>query len=566
MSSCGVSRSVPKLPIWQTLLWVLASVWFLFVFLTNAVPLLDALGIGELKSKTRYAHFIKFSSLALLIPLACLYIFKRDSFRDLPLVRFFFPLSDKKITILLRSLTALFFLNGVWGGWLRHQALETRAFDLGIFAQALWNTVHGDFLHSSLKDGICLLGDHFAPFLILISPIYAAFPNPVTLLTLQALATAACIPLIYTVGRQASLPKGDALLFAFLFFLYGPARNTLRADFHPEVLVEPLMIAAFIFLRAGRRLLFLLSLILVVSAKENLSGVVFILGFYAFFFEKRRWLGLIIMAASAVYLLAITQIVIPALSGEPYLYSGFYRSAVSGSAWVILHQLLGPGAWEYLLKLLAPVLFLPILHPPTFILMLPVLTQNLLSENGVTRSFNYHYTVGLTPFVFIGAVYGWKFLISRFSWADARKPIAVIALTACALLAYGPSEYFYSWKSAKKTTPLTAEIQRQMLAIPTQASLLTHANLIPQAVHRKEVYQFEFNATPTKADSLRRLKPDYVVFFEPFWEPNSEPMGEVLPLREDLGYELISSAGGSFFVYRSRKLSLHAEEIRSRPQ
>ena len=67
----------------------------------------------------------------------------------------------------------------------QHRALETRAFDLGVFESVLWNTVHGRFFWSPLVLERHL-GQHSSFILLTILPIYAAAPRPETLLAVQA--------------------------------------------------------------------------------------------------------------------------------------------------------------------------------------------------------------------------------------------------------------------------------------------------------------------------------------------------------------------------------------------
>ncbi len=532
------------------ILTIFAGFILLASFLTNFIPLMEMFGAEELKSKSRYALILRLSAILFFIPLLGIYFFRLKTFFNLKVIRWGYNFCSRRTISVLIVLTGVFFLNGFIIGLVRHQALETRAFDLGIFVQAVWNTLQGDFLFSSIKNNICLLGDHFAPLLVLLVPFYAAAPYPETLLAIQAFATAACIPLVYLTGIKAGLGRGEAVFFAFLFFLYAPARNTLRSDFHPEVLVEPLMFAAFLFLITNRIKLFILSLLMIVAPKENMSGITFILGFYAFFFQKRRLLGSAVMMLSVFYLWIITNKVIPAIGGAPYLYQGFYARLLEEPA-RILPQLFGPGAWEYVLKLFSPLLFLSFLHPAV-LLTLPVLAQNLLSENEVTRSFNYHYTVGLTAFVFISAIFGWKNLFARWPKLKEAKVFLVIVIAFMSLLRYGPSEYYHIWKSRQNIVSATEELRREMGAIDSRYSVLTHNNLIPQAINRKFIYQFEYNESPTKADMILELQPDYVVFARNFWEPNTLPFEETLQAVKALGYEEISAIEETFYLYRKK--------------
>src|SRR5262249_19241672 len=69
----------------------------------------------------------------------------------------------------------------------------TKAEDLGIMDQVLWNTVHGNFMHQTIcnpiGDSNCL-GDvsrfaiHFEPILALLAPLYLIAPSVTILMVL----------------------------------------------------------------------------------------------------------------------------------------------------------------------------------------------------------------------------------------------------------------------------------------------------------------------------------------------------------------------------------------------
>src|SRR6266542_1348913 len=77
-------------------------------------------------------------------------------------------------------------------------AYLTHAEDLGIMDQAIWNTLHGQFLHQTLcnsmsdtncyrLDGISRFAIHFEPVLLPVSFLYLLFLPPKSLLVIQSL-------------------------------------------------------------------------------------------------------------------------------------------------------------------------------------------------------------------------------------------------------------------------------------------------------------------------------------------------------------------------------------------
>lgn len=535
------------------LVWVAgaAAAIFLFFFFTAGIPFIQA-GFWETfgESKKQYVKIARLSIAGLGLLLVFLRWKTPAIFERLWLVRFVRYAAALPLPV---SLTILFILYGVTMSSvsiLRHLALETRAFDLGIFAQAVWTTLHGDFLFSSIKENICLMGDHVSPLLAVLALPYALWPDPRLLLVLQAFAAGACLyPLTQIIQNRfaqntASSPllpfeqvRQVILVFAVMYFFFMPTRAAVHEDFHPEVLVEPLMLFAFLWLERGKGFLFLAALAIVLSAKENMSGLVFAFGLYALLFKKRRILGLVLMVFSVGYLIFCTRWVVPALSGEPYLYAGSYQHLAGGGAAGIMSMLSDGERWEYLFKVYLPFFYLPFLHPPTLLLTLPVLTQNLLSRNGVTRSFNYHYLTGLTPFLFVSSVYALAFLRERFSFIRKHFQMVLWILLSMGLIRAGAPEYFYGWQSVQRITERTQMIRDQMSRIPQEAVLLTHNNLIPQAVNRKFIYQFDYNSNPTKTQAAVDRKAAVVVMDETLWEPGTRPFTEEAASLQQAGYK-----------------------------
>nr|MBP9866136.1 DUF2079 domain-containing protein [Candidatus Omnitrophota bacterium] len=377
----------------------------LFWILTGGIPLIDAGFLPEPPAGKKY--FVKTTQYILLLPILvfiAIWFFRREDFSKLWAVR----LTERLCRHDHGVIAGLFVYQAVAlsaVGWARHLALETRAFDMGIFAQAIWNTLQGHFLESSLKGGICLLGDHFSPLLAALAPVYGIWPDPRNLLLLQAVASAACIFPIAAIARRELGGNRWAILFALMYVLYMPSRAAAHEDFHPELLVEPFLLWGWLAFERGKKFLFLICLLIVLSAKENMAGLTAAFGLYAVWTGRRKGLGVGLIAFSLLYLILCVKWAIPQLSGAPYLYRGFYKQLLSLGG--LVNVLADSERWEYLLKIYGSFLFLPFFNPVGF-LTAPIFLQNWLSENGVTRSMNYHYTTGLAPFLFVSTMVSLK--------------------------------------------------------------------------------------------------------------------------------------------------------------
>ncbi|MBI3307218.1 MAG: DUF2079 domain-containing protein [Candidatus Omnitrophica bacterium] len=511
----------------STFLNALVSLSFfaaLFFIFTNGIPLIQLGILKELGSKMRYVRTMQISASIFFFLLILARWLRPDNFKRLWVTGAWTKLTQLPLWIPLACLYLIYSVSSIAVGFMRHAALETRAFDLGIFAQALWNTIHGDFLYSSLKGGICLLGDHVSPILVLVAPFYKLWADPRMLLILQPLFSASCIFFVAYLAYQKTNDKVIALIFALIYWLYPGTRNALHEDFHPEALVEPFIFMAFIFLEKRRLLPFFLSVLVIVMGKENMFGISFVLGIYAFFFKGMRKTGSVLMILSVVLFAVALYGVVPALSGARYFYQGSYGGTLTSFA----SSLFRMDTLEYVLKVFSPFLFLPFFHFPTLILAFPVLLQNILSSNPLMRSFGYHYTIGLTPFLFISAIFGFIAVCQKFAWLAKYKRLFAALILLIHFWTGGPSEYYYFWQSGKHLTDHHELLREKLREIPERFSVLTHNNLIPQLSNRKEVYQFSYTSTPTKSQAARQLKADYVIFDQRYWEPSSLPLDQSL--------------------------------------
>jgi len=520
----------------------------LFLLLTNGIPL-----VGDPLSKKACVKISRFATLGLFGFFSLwAWTFPR-TFKELWAVRLIERACQHSLKSLIFFLFVFYAFSTSAVGFMRHWALETRAFDLGIFAQAVWNTLQGDFEYSSIKGGINLLGDHVSPILALLAPFYGLWPNPQNLILIQAVASAACLFLIAYLAHKKLRDSWITLIFALMYFFYYPTRAALHEDFHPEVLAEPFLLAAFIFLERKRMGLFLLSLLVAVAAKENMLGISFALGVYALLFQRRWGLGLVLTIGSLGLFLLDIYGVIPYFSGKPYLYQGNYVHLFSDGAFGFAKALFSLDNLEYFLKVYLPFLFSPFFHLPTLILTLPVLFQNLLSVNDAMHSFNYHYLTGLTPFAFVACIYGFHALCRNFAWVHDRKRGLAVLLLFVALLRSGPAEYFYFADSRSHLTPHREMIRQELKGIPADASVLTHNAFIPQMINRREIYQFDYHAVPTKGESAAALSADYVIFDREFWEPNALPIEDTVQELLSLHYARIYERDG-FYIYKKADL------------
>ena len=382
-------------------------------------------------------------------------------------------------------------------------------------------------LYSSIKGGICLLGDHFSPILLVLAIPYYFWQDPKCILALQVIFVALSAFPLFKIAQMVHENDKKALIFVICFFLYISVRNALRFDFHPEVLVMPCFFWAFYFLKKDKVFWSSAMLAVALLAKENVALVTAMFGLYAIFFmPRKKILGVFWVVFSVFYFFFAIKIAVPFFSKNDYFYlSGNYFAWKELGLQPFMEHIVQKSTLVYLVKIFGPLGFLSFLHFPTFLLTFPSLAQNLLGRNVMLRSVFFQYTALLTPFVFISAVYGLKKL-KRFS-------SAIYLMLFCSVVMSGVSEYYILRNYSSKINSHFSVVKKTMKRIPSNLSVRTHEFLAPHLANRKELHVYE-NNHPKEGGSARAHSSDIVLLDSMF-------LGD----REDTSYKELLSEGFS---------------------
>jgi uncharacterized membrane protein len=404
-------------------------------------------------------------------------------------------------------------------------AFGTKAEDLGIMDQVLWNTVHGHFMHQTIcnpiGDSNCL-GDvsrfaiHFEPILVLLAPLYLVAPSVKVLMVLQVIVVASgAFPAYLLAARRLRNPLWG-VAFALLFLLHPALLTTTIDDFHPETLAATAMMWALYFLAIRRRYRALVALcIVMLLCKETFALDVTMIGLFVALLQRRWRVGLGI-AALGVGTLGLALLVM-------HLASPIGQSPVAGRLGNLTSNpiqtllLLGtdPARRAYLLKLFAPTGFLPLLSPWVLALALPTILLNMVSSNPAMYSGLYQYNADIVPILLAAAIDALVWLIPLFwglvAWPRDRvkragasgalargvKPALVLGLIILPILTVTATGYTTrlthaltpdsGWPTVTAHNRIGAEI---LAAIPPGASVSAQASLVPHLSQRRLIYQF----------------------------------------------------------------------------
>ncbi len=440
----------------------------------------------------------------------------------------------------LGAMIALYSLYFSWYTLTADARCQTRGFDLAIYNQTLWNTIHGHWFRSTFEPGWeVLLADHVEPILLPISLLYLLWPDQRMLLLVQTFGLAlGALPVYWLArdaleaARHAPSPADQqpappwpiqlsALAFAAAYLLHPALHSANAFEFHPSALATPLLLYALYAMRRRKTALFLAFILLAMSTKEVMPLTTFCVGLYAFLIHRQRVAGAATTVVSVLWFALTVFVVIPHFNpqGQSHYFSRYYNW-LGDSGWEIVIQVLThPGlVWQrlsvqtgpaYMARLLGPVAYLSLLGLPTLLLALPALVLNALSAappQHSTASF-FQYAVAIVPFVIVGAIDGTAFLARRAGslleqslpsrWQRLPPQTAVAAfLSGLVLVAavtvqrqhgFLPfSRDFYLAPPSDRVAALKTVVQQ----LPPEGSVSTDVYPVPRLSYRESLYLY----------------------------------------------------------------------------
>lgn len=387
----------------------------------------------------------------------------------------------------------------------RFYAFEARALDMGNLDQAVWNTAYGRPFHLTNQPGVInRLSLHVEPIILPVSLLYWIYSGPPTLLILQATMVALSAWPLFVLARHRLRNDWFALLFGLAALLNPTLQAANWLEFHPLTLAPTFLLAAFYFLGRGRAGWFACFAILAASCKEEIALLIFMMGGYAWLVLRRRRLGIITMVLSlswALFAVLVIQQTFAAgnIHWGRYAYLGESPGEILWSLLtkpaVVWAQLIEAQVGRYLFLLFLPVGFLAALAPELFLLALPSLAINWLSDYAAMHEVtSLMYAAAIAPFVLIAAVEGarrlrdWvKRILGRYDNVVTAFLLLAGVLYAHSQFSYLPGGQNYRHYTITDHHRRAAEIIAQ---IAPEAKVSAHDRLNPHVSGRETVYIF----------------------------------------------------------------------------
>ncbi len=213
------------------------------------------------------------------------------------------------------ALVLVYIVTFAWLAILRHASFNSSAFDLGIYDQVVWNTLHGRlYFYTTTGQPLLHLSNHADPSLIFVAPFYLFFDSPITLLILQAAVIGLGGLPVFWLARRLLKSDFAALSLLVAYFSFPSLQVVPLWDFHPPALATGLLLYAFYFMVRKKYGWFLLFAAVSMGFKEQIPLIVAFMGLYLLVIERNWRIGALTVAVAAVYFVASMYWVIPANS------------------------------------------------------------------------------------------------------------------------------------------------------------------------------------------------------------------------------------------------------------
>ena len=385
-----------------------------------------------------------------------------------------------------RTPAALWWCSAVLGflGWgcsaLRHDLLQSNAYDLGLFDQWVWLIGRG-FEPVSSMEHVHVLADHGAWLLYGAGAAYGLLPGVHWLLASQAIALSFTAIPIWWLGQQAGLTPKHCWLACALWWLQPVVFNTTLFDFHPETWVMPAFALALWAERAEKPWLWFALLLLMLGARDGLILVIAGMALDLGWRQRWRW-------CAAAGGLSIGWLLILSQGLYPWLKDGSGPKAaermfghLDDGVFSILSSLDWGDIAFYLLILSLPLGWLWRRSSlSTLLIGSPLLLVNLLSASPSYRTLVHHYSLPLALIAVVAAIRGQLQSPTR----RGLPTWGLIWATACWLALAKP--WFFTGPYLERQSDL-GDVRDAISLIQPDDSVLTTSYLVPQLSQRRAI-------------------------------------------------------------------------------
>ena len=438
-------------------------------------------------------------------------------------------------------------------------------YDFTIFAQMFYNMKETGLPMTTVeRDGpLSHFAVHVSPIYYLLLPFYCVAPYPATLQVLQAAVLASAFIPLWKLGRHHGLAPWARLMLCAALALYPAYSGGASYDIHENAFLTPLIL--WIFWGLDRRSIPVTAIaaILTCMVKEDAAVYVAVIGLWkiveGILYKNRRWnlaAGACLLAGSIAYFLAVTGYL--AQSGDGVMtgrYKNFMFDGTDSLFTVIkavvlcpakaVYECVDPEKLQFIGLTMGVLLGLPLMtrRYERYILLIPYILVNLMSDYQYQHSIFFQYTYGATACLFYLAMVN----LSELK-IDRRYVLGSLVILAglCFWLNIVPKASLYP-RYCQVYAETYAQRREVLETIPDNASVAATTFYTAPLANRETLYDVKYAALP------HVLECEYMVI-NPKETTSYKKYGDAetfINLLEENGYDLIAELEGQIAVYRS---------------
>lgn len=386
----------------------------------------------------------------------------------------------------------------------QYAAFHKRAPDVEAFDQAIWNTLRGRFLFSTIKN-VSILSNHFSPYMALLSPLFLIWPDVRFLYLVQAIGLAAAGLFLYKIVQV----KHPALAPWFLLAFYlNPALHEVGLiELRRVTLAVPFLALALYGLYVQKRWLMVGGLFFALLCKENIGLIVSMVGVYLLIFERDWKWGVPLTVTGGTWVVVTMLWVIPAFSPQDnpsgyrlLNYFSFWGDSFSSiltsmlrRPLLLIQRMFDREALRALWRVFLPLgIILPFLAPDWLLIGLPSILYMLASSRSDMHRLEDWYMASVLPILFAAIGAG----LSRLSSQRARwLTVGLVSTTIIGYALFSPvplgGNYDPTYYKVTEHHHLAAEI---VAAVPPDARVAAQDPYISHLAHREHIYLYPWIA------------------------------------------------------------------------
>ena len=340
-----------------------------------------------------------------------------------------------------------------------------------------------------------LFGDHTSFILLLLVPLYWLVPSSSRLFVVQATAIAAGAIPVFLFARKRLESEALATAFVAVYLMHPATVWIAFENFHPDAFLGVLIGTALYAAIEEKRLMYLISVVLAMSVKEDVSLVLIPLGFWIAY-RRQLVMGLTTVVVSFWYSIIAIFGIQRGINGVPFRNG--WRIPFGGLTGVLttlftdpismIRYLVSDSRPYYLLQLVAPVAMGFLLFPEIAAIAGLVMFANIFSAFWYQYHIEYHYSFIVVPVLVFGTVFALGRLRRRL------RRVLVAACLVCTLISaflWAPlpgARTHLSYNGSDHPMVLAAHVA--MSKIPSDAVVSAYHPLTAQLARRQRIYAF----------------------------------------------------------------------------